>query len=246
MTQWPAPKPDTTVYIVGDIHGCADKLASLLDRLDADIAAAQDRDTHLVFVGDYIDRGDESAAVLAFLHDLSRDDAAAVTCLVGNHEAMMLDYIDDPIGPARRWLRHGGVQTMASFGVPLPAALDNPSMADLLDAASDLRAAIGDDQMAWLRSLPRSWSSGNLWVVHAGADPEVAMSAQDDNTLIWGHEMFYTAERSDGQWVAVGHQPVEAAFAAGGRIALDTGAVYGRSLTAARITPDGRVDFITS
>lgn len=245
MTQWSAPAPEELVYVVGDVHGSVDKLDTLLGRIDDDIARHPGVSGKVVFVGDYIDRGEASADVLRFMADVTTAYPDRLVGLIGNHEQMLLDFLSDPTGSAKRWIRYGGLQTLASFGVGAGLTTDSRGAGDLLDAAGDLMEAMGQDLVDWISNLPLSWSSGSLWVVHAGADPSVSMDAQKPKTLMWGAETFLETERQDGQWVAFGHQPFEAPFAEAGRIAVDTGAVYGGKLTAARIDPSGDVSFIT-
>ena len=246
MYEWSHPSPEAPVYVVGDIHGSADHLSRLLDRIDRDVAAAGAEGVELVFLGDYVDRGEESAAVLRFLSGLTGSFGAQVTCIAGNHEQMLLAFLQDPLGRAKRWLRFGGVQTLASYGIAAPASLEKPSAAELLDTAGDLREAMGPAVVSWLEALPTWWRSGDLWAVHAGADPTRPMGKQEETTLLWGHESFFEVERSDGQWVCVGHQPVEQPFANRGRIAIDTGAVYGGRLTALRALPGEPLAFLQS
>ncbi len=244
MARWQAPAPEDLVYVIGDVHGCVDKLESLLDQIDSDMA--RNGPGKVVFVGDYIDRGDGNAEVLAFVSQITSAHPDQIFALMGNHERMALDFLADPTGPAKRWLRYGGLQTMASYGVGQGLSTDTRSTGGLLDAAGDLMEAMGSDLVDWIGMLPLTWSSGTLWVVHAGADPVVPMDAQPTKALLWGSDDFLKVERTDGQWVAFGHQPFEAPFAQDGRIACDTGAVYGGSLTAARIDPEGEVTFIAA
>ncbi|MEM7723182.1 MAG: metallophosphoesterase family protein [Pseudomonadota bacterium] len=246
MTDWPAPAPEAPTYIIGDIHGCADQLSALLEIVDNDVATHQFDEAQFVFVGDYVDRGAQSQDILTFLEDLSQTYEDRVTCLIGNHEEMMLEFLEDPLGRAKSWLRYGGVQTLASFGVSLPGSFEDPSTAALLDASGDLREALGEARLSWLQDLPLAWVSGNLWVVHAGADPACPMDEQVRKHLVWGHDAFFDTPRADGQWIAVGHTVVDAASAENGIITTDTGAVYGHPMTAARVLPDGHVQFFSA
>ena len=89
--------------------------------------------------------------------------------------------------------------------------------------------------LAWVRALPATWSSGNLTVLHAGADPVTPLTLQSANTFMWGHPDFDRVLRTDGIWVAHGHTVVEQANADGGKIAVDTGAYATGQLTAAYV-----------
>lgn len=218
---FPAPDPGECVSIIGDIHGCDDLLARLLPRLGG----------RVVCVGDLIDRGEQSAAVLDRL--IARPE---VLCLRGNHEDMVLGFLDDPDGKGARWLRHGGLQTLASFGVGVGGDLAPGRLGHLRDR---LARAMGDERIDWLRGLPLWWQAGNLAVTHAGADPLRPLDGQEARDLVWGTPAFHRVARSDGIWVAHGHVIVDEPAAALGRIAVDTGAYATGRLSAAVVAPDG-------
>lgn len=226
--------PDTPVFVIGDLHGCQPQLLQLLAQMDA-----HDPDAPRVFVGDYVDRGEDSAGVLRTLYAMKDDPR--VTCLIGNHEDMMLGFLDKPEAKGQRWLRYGGLQTLASFGV---GGVTNSSEGTALITARDaLLGAMGTDMHDWLRTLPATWASGNLTVVHAGADPVTPLTLQSDKTFKWGHRDFASVLRTDGTWVAHGHTIVDTANSAGGKIAVDTGAYATGILTAAYVTK-GDVTFV--
>ena len=232
--------PDSVVWVVGDIHGRADLLERLIEKIDAHPQASQE--SHAIFVGDYIDRGNQSARVLEHLHAWSQS-TTHIHCLMGNHEELLLKFLEDPKSQGRRWLRYGGLQTLASYGIG--GFGEGASEDQLAQIADRLAAAMPDGMLGWLESLPAHWSSGNLHVVHAGANPKHAMDDQRRGDLIWGHPDFATTPRSDGQWIVHGHTITDTPGSDGqGRIAVDTGAYYSGRLTAALITPDGTVDLL--
>jgi serine/threonine protein phosphatase 1 len=215
--------PQTSFVALGDIHGRHDLLMRFLDTEPAH---------QIICVGDYIDRGDHSADVLRTLH--ARPD---IICLSGNHEEMMLNFLDAPAKHGNRWLRYGGLQTMASFGV---YGVTEASRSEALTSARDkLANAMGDDLITWVRTRLARWQSGNVAVVHAGADPTVAIEDQATRTLYWGHPDFEKKQREDGVWVVHGHTIVDEAHATNGRIAIDTGAYATGVLTAAVIDKNG-------
>lgn len=216
--------PSAPFVVIGDIHGRNDLLQRVLAGLD---------DAHtVVCVGDYVDRGDESAAVLRSL--AARPD---ITCLLGNHEAMMLDFIDAPEQTGNRWMRYGGLQTVASFGI---SGVHENADAEKMKATRDaLVAAMGDDLIGWLRTLPTHFISGNVAVVHAGADPYAPINDQARRNLIWGHPDFGTVARPDKMWVIHGHTIVDTPMVTNGCIAIDTGAYATGRLTAVVVTDQG-------
>lgn len=237
-----APAPDQPVFVVGDVHGCADLMERLLHRIDTYIEAEKLTNPLLAFVGDLVDFGPESRIVLNRLQGLSQEFPNNFVCLMGNHERMLLDFLDQPERKAARWLRAGGPATLASFGL-LPPADKTPEAYHA--CAQALSRAMGSELVGWLRSRPLSWQSGSLWVVHAAADPRVAMPEQSDRVLLWGHPEFEVMGRKDGAWVAHGHHAVETPVARDGRISVDTGAWETGRLTAAAIQPGGLVEMLT-
>ncbi len=222
--------PDEHFYVIGDIHGRFDLLQMLLPGLEPDKT--------LVFVGDYIDRGRNSAQVLRHLHALSQKADRHVVCLKGNHEDMLLSFLDHPAEAARMWLFNGGDRTLASFGV-------EHEQTDFAQMAQELQKAMGHPLLDWLADLPLHWTSGNITVVHAALDPSKTIEHQSQNVCLWGHARFRERPRRDGQWVAHGHTIVTDPQAANGIISVDTGAFVTDHLTAAEISP-GRVQFIST
>ena len=226
---YPPAAPVAPFRAVGDIHGRADLLARVLARPGPP----------LVCVGDYIDRGPDSAGVLRML--AARPD---VTCLMGNHEEMLLNFLEAPDLAGPRWLHNGGVETLASFGVsPAP---DPRSGSALSATAQTLRAAMGETLLDWLRNLPSIWRSGNVAVVHAGADPDQSLDAQTPEILHWGHPSFPRRRRHDGIWIVRGHVIVPEPSVRDGVVSIDTGAWATDRLTVVEIAPEGRIRFETS
>ncbi|WP_319637513.1 metallophosphoesterase family protein [Roseitranquillus sediminis] len=214
---------------MGDVHGRADLLRQMLERSEE---AAPD--AVLVTVGDYVDRGPDSREVLDIL-----GASGDLVALRGNHEDMLLRFLDDPEAEAPRWLRNGGRATLASFGVP-----DPKEASELSETAKALRAALGATE-AWLRALPPAWLSGDVFVTHAGADPARPPEDQEHEVMTWGHPLFSHRARSDGLWVARGHRIRWRPSARHRRIQVDTGAWRTGRLTAALVRPGERVRFLT-
>lgn len=213
------PCPETPFTAIGDVHGCAALLAQALANARGQI----------VCVGDYIDRGPDSAKVLSLLQ--ARDD---VICLMGNHEEMMLDFIDAPDRNGARWLVNGGSETLDSFGIS-----QKGTASQMRDA---LRDALGPHTEAWLRALPSFWQSGNVAVTHAGADPRISLDQQATEVFRWGHPKFGRTPRRDGVWVLRGHKVVEAPSVEAGIIEIDIGA-YKTGQLCTGYVHRGKVDF---
>ncbi|WP_323770762.1 metallophosphoesterase [Antarctobacter sp.] len=225
-------RPDVPFFAVGDLHGCDRLLDQLLQKLDS----LRHPEALLVMVGDYVDRGEESRRVLRRLFVLSQAAGDLMHCLMGNHEKMLLNVLDDPVSHGPRWLRHGGLQTLASYRVQ-PVLGDGKETA-WIDMRDKLAEAVGDEVITWLRGLPLFWQSGNVVVVHAGADPDLPIGEQEEGNLLWGHPKFRHKPRADGLWVVHGHTITEQPQVAHGRIPTDTGAYATGILTAALVEPD--------
>ena len=223
--------PDAPFFAVGDIHACYAPLRTLMSELNA---AAEGEET-LVFIGDYIDRGGNAELVLSWLFELTQIHPDKVICLMGNHERMMLDFIDDPAGPGARWLRNGGLDTLASYGIALHQRQADADVA--IEVANALEAALPAGLQDWLRALPLRWSSGNVHCVHAGMSPTRAPDDQSEDVLLWGHPKFLTTPRDDGQFVVHGHTVVPRAGVTGSRISIDTGVYHTGRLSAVRVAP---------
>ncbi|MFQ1699085.1 metallophosphoesterase [Loktanella agnita] len=218
------PAPAQPFFAVGDVHGRLDLLEPVINRLG-------EARHPIILVGDYIDRGPDSAGVLRYLQQQSA--TGQVICLRGNHEDMLLKFLDRPRKHGRVWLRFGGVQTLESFGITGVTAQSEPGA--LIAARDALLAALGDTR-DWLSTLPYAWQSGNVAVVHAGANPHQPLETQSQPALAWGHPDFRHVARSDGLWLIHGHTIVAAPHIVDGRVAIDTGAYATGQLTAVHVT----------
>ncbi|MGR3371552.1 MAG: metallophosphoesterase [Pseudooceanicola nanhaiensis] len=219
--------------MIGDVHGCADALEALLARIAARPDAARAR---LIFVGDLIDRGPDSAAVLARIRAMTEAEPDRVICLKGNHEAMCLEALESPAAMTR-WLANGGDTTLASYGLSARhTSADKMWHADL---AAALRAAWPMGTEAWLGALPLLWHEDRVAVSHAGGDPGRPLSDQAETALLWGHRDTRRRPRQDGIWMAHGHWIGTEVTAARGRVAVDTGAWCGGPLSVAWLDTAG-------
>lgn len=225
---------DKPTYAIGDVHGRDDLLARLLDTIEADAAAQGHEDWRLILMGDYVDRGEQSAEVLSRLRRMLAGDGPAPETLAlrGNHEDMMLGFLEDPEREGPRWLRNGGLQTLLSYGVGgVTLAADEDALRD----AAERLAAVAADDLPPLRALPVWLRFGTVLFSHAGADPELPPDLQSERTLTWGTPRFFQLPRKDGLWSVYGHYIVDEAGVSQGRIAVDTGAYYSGVLSAVRL-----------
>lgn len=204
-------------YAIGDIHGCAEALDRLIDLIDRHGAG---RPRRLVFLGDYVDRGPDSAGVIARLRSLEARESGLVTCLMGNHEALMIDAYRRGLGTTT-WLENGGTTTLASFGISDPEFLPR-------------------DVLGWLSALPTVHEDAHRYYVHAGFRPGRPGIDPDVTTRLWIREPFLGDEFDFGKHVVHGHTPQKTGRPDLRRFRsnLDTACVFGRSLTAAVFTDE--------
>ena len=230
--QRPHALPDgVRVYAIGDVHGRYDKLREMEDAIAAHLAAASPPvDCGVIFLGDYIDRGPDSRAVVEYL--LSREFAGLATrCLIGNHEAAMLEFLEDPaIGPA--WLTYGGLATLASYGVSMPAGPVEDRMEYLRQG---LLAKVPASHVAFLRDLELWAQIGDYLFVHAGVRPGRTLDRQSRTDLLEIREPFLSHRRALPWRVVHGHTVSEAPEIKPHRIGVDTGAYASGRLSCAVI-----------
>ncbi|MDF2231447.1 metallophosphoesterase [Albimonas sp. CAU 1670] len=239
---------DMPTYAIGDMHGRADLLERLLGRINQDAKDRGYEAWRLVTMGDYVDRGEQSAQVLARLRGIVTrggwaNGPAEVVALRGNHEEMMVAFVDAPAEAGARWLRNGGLQTLASYEIGGVAPTTEGEA--LVEVAARFAEAAAED-LAMVRELPAWARFGKVLFAHAGADPEAPPELQSDRTMTWGVSRFFSIPRKDGLWVVYGHYVVDEAGHAGGRIAVDTGAYYSGVLSAVRLETGVEPAFLTS
>ncbi len=183
----PAPPPRT--YAVGDLHGRLDLLRLAVDAIADHVRGAPFR---VVFLGDYVDRGPDSRGVVEFLMALQK--RWPVTCLKGNHEALMAQALTHPDrGRLEHWLDNGGAATLRSYGLEPDGDLDS----------------VPREHIRWMSALPRTTGDGRRIYVHAGVEPGAPVERQKDETLLWIRERFLRARAgSFSAHIVHGHTPV--------------------------------------
>jgi serine/threonine protein phosphatase 1 len=244
---WPGVDRTSTdgrvIYAIGDIHGRLDLLDPLLDQIRQDAADAPHLiKPILIFIGDYVDRGPASRAVIERVIELKSADEFEVCALKGNHEAAVLSFLENPAsGPA--WCEQGGAQTLASYGVAPPAsATDMEAWSAVRDA---FVLALPLEHLDFLLNLVLTAVHGDYVFVHAGLRPGLALEAQSEVDLLWIRDEFLSAPGPFENVVVHGHTPVETAFMGEHRINVDTGAYATGTLTVVRLA-DGERRFMQS
>jgi serine/threonine protein phosphatase 1 len=228
-----AAPPGERIYAVGDIHGCDDKLSRLMHAIATDLEDAPGVTARFVFLGDYVDRGPASNAVIDRLIRLT-EALPHVDCLIGNHEAMLLDFLEDPESTSVWVLHNGGAETLMSYGVD-PGA--HNSLAAMRDAFTE---TLPEAHLSFLRGLETYAVHGDYLFVHAGVRPDVPLERQSLQEMIWIRDKFLRWRGNIGKVVVHGHTPAANVEDLPWRIGLDTGAVYGGALSCCVLEGESR------
>lgn len=193
---------------IGDIHGCHVALTCLLELV------APRADDKIVFLGDYIDRGPASRAVVELMLDWT--DKCPAIFLRGNHEAMILDAREDEL-KANLWQGYGGFEALISYGAEY-----DPGW----------RAKVPESHWDFFKRTARYWETENDIFVHACLDPEADMDDQPDRLLYWENARRLQPHKS-GKRIICGHsaQGSGRVLNLGFALCIDTGAVNGGWLT---------------
>ena len=217
--------PGQRVYAVGDIHGRLDLFAALVAAIDADDAASAPAETTVILLGDLVDRGADSAGVIALARTWQQ--RRRVRILAGNHEEMFLRGFRS-LEMFRHFLRHGGRETVLSYGIDRATY----AQAELEEAQAMMCAAVPADDIAFLEGFEDMIAVGDYLFVHAGIDPRVPIEEQKVHDLRWIREPFLSHSEDYGQVIVHGHTICEAPEDCGNRIGIDTGAFMTGRLTA--------------
>ena len=218
------------IYAIGDIHGQLEMLEQALSLIVADGG----KDAQIVFLGDYVDRGADSNAVIERLVQ-GKAAGRPWRFLKGNHDRMFEWFMEptprhDPfLLVGYHWLheRLGGTTTLASYGV------EADSSRRLFNVHADAQKAVPHHHLRFLQDCEISIFHGPLFFAHAGVRPGVALSDQTEDDLVWIRNEFSNDTRDHGALIVHGHTPVAAPLHAGNHVNLDTGAGYGKPLTTA-------------
>ncbi len=225
--------PGRRIYAIGDIHGCARQLANLHLAIARDLAARPAASSLLLHIGDYVDRGADSAGVIESLIDGCPIPGVQMINLLGNHESTMLEALAGERAAGTDWLFAGGRATLESYDI-------DP------DGPRDMwPRRIPQTHQAFLRGLTLMHREGGYAFVHAGVRPGIPLESQARDDLLRSRQPFLYSEADFGAVIVHGHTPVKAPVVRHNRIAIDTGAVFGGLLTCV-VLEAGTLGFLTA
>jgi serine/threonine protein phosphatase 1 len=223
----PAGSSGWRAYVIGDVHGRFDLLKQLLEAIHEDLRRHPPNKALLVFVGDLIDRGPQSAEVIEHLRNYRRDSVKTMF-LLGNHEEVLLRILRGDAALISKWCSFGGSQCLASYG------LDGRELERLnqMDAVEVIRKTIPREHIAFLESFADTCRFGDFLFVHAGIRPGIEIDQQRQKDLRWIREPFLFDETDHGFVVVHGHTISPEVTVHPNRIGIDTGAYRTGVLTA--------------
>ena len=224
----PAPgwlSPGARVYAVGDVHGCDDRLAALHSLITENLRQNPVARPLLLHIGDYIDRGPDSAGVVRRLAAGPVLPGCPMVCLRGNHEQMLLDALTGDPASVDHWLANHAEATLASWGTSSRRPV------------AEWRDALGPES-GFLDGLKLRYELDGYVFVHAGLRPGVPLARQSAEDMLWIREGFLdwrgpVLPEAPGLAIVHGHTPARRPDIVGQRIGIDTGAVAGGALTCA-------------
>lgn len=210
---------NTRLYAIGDVHGHLALLKQLWSLIEHDLHTNPIGAYRIIFLGDYIDRGPDSAGCVDFLIAQSKRDQNLI-CLKGNHEDKLQAFLNDPIAIAHSFFTYGGVDCANSYGLTLSGPPANK--AAVLETASALAAAISPQHQAFYAELRHSVAFGDYFFAHAGIRPGVPLNQQNPHDLMWIRQEFIAHTTHYEKVIVHGHTPAYPMELLPNRINVDT------------------------
>ncbi len=215
------------LYAIGDVHGRLDLLDKLLDQIDADDAGRGEATPQLIFLGDLIDRGPDSAGVVERASQLAVE-LPSTRLLLGNHEEVFLQLLDGDINALPFFCRIGGRETILSYGI----SERDFAQLDAGDLLARLVRSVPPRHVAFLRGFEDMVVAGDYAFVHAGIQPGVPLEVQQPSNLRWIREPFLNHSAPHTKIIVHGHSVTGEVDLRSNRIGIDTGAYATGHLTA--------------
>lgn len=203
------------VYAIGDVHGCIDELRQMIENIDAEQAFFQTKQSKIIFLGDYVDRGSENRAVIDYLIELQNSDRDVVF-LRGNHDQKVLLFLKKPKRTGADYLKWGGDATLRDYGI------DVNDYETMQDAADGFAKNLPETHKAFFESLEYSHCIDDYFFCHAGVRPEIALSEQTNHDLCWIRTDFLFYDEPFEKVIIHGHTIVDEPEVKQNRINVDT------------------------
>jgi len=215
------------VYAIGDVHGRNDLLQQLLDKIIKDDGQRGKADSEIIFLGDLVDRGPDSAGVIDTAMRL-KATAGNVRFLMGNHEEVYLAAATGDEKSVRFFNRIGGRETILSYEISMKEYIE----LDMTQLAERIPELFPQEHVDFIAGFEDQIIIGDYAFVHAGIRPGVPLAEQRKKDLRWIREEFLSQQEAHEKIIVYGHTISDEVVEAGNRIGIDTGAYYSDKLTA--------------
>lgn len=223
--------------VISDIHGCYEEFMEMLDKIEY-----VPNDDKLVLLGDYIDRGKDSKLVIEKVMDLSRMNN--VTVLKGNHEEMLLKFLESPLETGHWWMQNGGDTTLKSY---LGSDADPYNLGYFEEAKRDLESNF-KSEIEFIKNMSSYSEDKEHIFVHAGIEPFTDdWKSNGDRVHLWTRELFLNYDHQQDKTVVFGHTPTisiqdhEGIYYGTRKIGIDGGCCFGHQLNCLEINDTGYV-----
>lgn len=218
------------IYAIGDIHGRADLLHQLHGMISEDAEKYPNHKRIVIYLGDYIDRGNASKQVIDQLLNPALNNFHSIY-LRGNHENMLIEFLND-LGRGELWFMNGGLETLKSYNISL-SLLNELNYQKLKDL---LLEKMPPEHITFFQTLKTHYSEGPYFFCHAGINPNLPLDKQNDEDLMWIREPFLHSKKDFGKIVVHGHTVSQKPTLLPNQIGVDTGAVFTDRLTCVVLT----------
>ncbi|MEL6530091.1 MAG: metallophosphoesterase family protein [Pseudomonadota bacterium] len=233
QVRMPAVPDGARYYVIGDIHGRLDLFNALIDAIEDDDSQRPGAKTEIILLGDLVDRGPDSAGVIARTREWQKQRTVRV--LAGNHEEMFLEAFEKP-DVLRHFLKHGGRETIMSYGI----SKKQFNAMTLEELFAMLPQIVPQSERDYIGAFEEMIVAGDYLFVHAGIDPSVPIEAQKRSDMLWIRDRFLSHDGPLEKVVVHGHTIFERVMDCGNRIGIDTGAFRSGVLTALVLEADQR------
>ncbi len=232
-SQLPSVPEGQRYYAIGDIHGRLDLFEALIAAIEADDAKLGQADTHIILLGDLVDRGPQSAGVVRRAREWQKQ--RNVRILAGNHEDMFLESFEKP-EILRHFLKHGGRETILSYGIS-KQQFDAMTLEELFAALPRL---VPQEERDYINAFEEKIVAGDYLFVHAGIDPSISIAEQKRSDMLWIRDRFLNHQGPLEKVVVHGHTIFDDVVNLGNRVGVDTGAFRSGVLTALVLEGDSQ------
>jgi serine/threonine protein phosphatase 1 len=220
------------LYAIGDLHGMTTLTQCILVKVLNDAKRFSGDRARVIFLGDYVDKGDNAKTTLDLLIEAEHNTDVDWTFIKGNHEDALLTFLNDPeFGP--QWLSYGGGPTLHAYGLTPPTDRNDPDAWHRL--AEQLSHEMPSEHHRFLSRLVTSFEAGSYFFVHAGIRPGRSLKDQEDGDLMWIRRQFLDDKSKLPAIIVHGHSPDLKPYRDSRRIGIDTGAYATGCLTAVRL-----------